>query len=99
MNPATLPGLRAELMCPPCVGLAGDTAEAVKKFRHDGGSGEVSGAHAVGLASRGSNGPQRPPKPWRNLSPSPGGIPRQRFALRRPKLEPCRPPPPKPPNR
>src|SRR5437762_499192 len=34
MNPATLPGLRAELMCPPCVGLAADTAEAVKKFRH-----------------------------------------------------------------
>src|SRR6266699_397745 len=32
MNPATLPGLRAELMCPPCVGLAGDTAEALAEL-------------------------------------------------------------------
>src|SRR5205823_11052420 len=87
MNPATLPGLRAELMCPPCVGLAGDTAGAVKKFRHDGASCEVYGAHAVGLASRGSNGPQRPRKPWRNFSRSSGVIRCQRSAIRRRRSE------------
>ena len=87
MNPATLPGLRAELMCPPCVGLAGDTAEAVKKFRHDGGSCGISGAHAVVLASGGSNGPQRPRKLWRNFARSSGVIRCQRSAIRRRKLE------------
>src|SRR3981189_1273871 len=33
-NPATLPGLLVELMCPPCEGSARDTANAVKEFRH-----------------------------------------------------------------
>ena len=87
MNPATLPGLRAELICPPCVVLAGDTAEAVKKFRHDGGSCGAPGAHAVVLASGGSNGPQRPRKLWRNFSRSSGVIRCQRSAIRRRKLE------------
>src|SRR6267143_5604350 len=47
-NPATLPGLWVELMFPPCKGLAGDTAKAVKMFRHTSKGGPC-GAHGERL--------------------------------------------------